>query len=196
MSSTLWDNGARCESDSVVTPIRERMRPGLDQMLGGHLEALRTGDEPCPAERTAMGWLRRLLGLEPRRRGVPGPTPISSARPPAAGRSGHPRPPAPRPATAGRTQAPDPWCDLCDMRRAWCEHGLLDRRARDVVFATRLGNTYHARTDCNALTVPRARSLEGGHGNSRMLSMNRGAARQSGLEPCRICMGASPSGRR
>ena len=65
----------------------------------------------------------------------------------------------------------------------------------DVVYATRLGSTYHSRTDCNALTVPRAKALDAGQGNSRMRHISGQYARADGLEPCRICLGAS-SGRR
>jgi hypothetical protein len=89
-----------------------------------------------------------------------------------------------------------PWCDLCDLDRRFCVHGLEDRRAKDAVFATRLGSTFHLRSDCNALTVPRAMSFDSGGGNSRMTSMSRGKARQRGLDPCRICAGGTAAGRR
>lgn len=146
----------------------------------------------------AMGWLRRLLGLERRQerpRVAPQPPTPRFDSPAPAGPSGPPRE-SPTSSRTPRAPATDPWCDRCDMRREWCEHGLRDRRAGDVVFATRLGSTYHARTDCNALTVPRAKSLETGHGNSRMRQLSRQTARQDGLEPCRICMGGTPSWRR
>ena len=143
-----------------------------------------------------MGWLKRLLGFERKSDATRVPRP-PARRPPAPTTSlkpipgpGSPASPPPR-----RSRARDPWCDFCDMCRDWCEHGHRDRQAGDIVFATRLGSTYHLRVDCNALTVPRAKSLDAGQGNSRMRRISRGTARQDGLEPCRICMGTTPSRR-
>lgn len=108
------------------------------------------------------------------------------------------RTPAPAPPTAARrAKAVQPaWCELCDLDRRFCMHGLEDRRAHDHVYATRLGTNYHLRQDCNALTVPRALSLDAGGGRSRLSSLSRCSARQRGLDPCRICAGGAASGRR
>ena len=166
----------------------------------------------CPSMGTRMG----ILSWWRRRRDPPGPPPTvisapppvpTRSPPPAWGRSAHSSPPtASRPAANQYARPPQVvpapsrsqriWCDLCDLDRRFCVHGLQDRRATDHVFATRLGSTYHLRRDCNALTVPRAMSLDAGSGNSRMLSMTRGSARQQGLDPCRICAGGTASGRR
>lgn len=155
----------------------------------------------------------RGLGAAP----TPNPAPpvrqtTTSPSPPdsytAPGRTRQPAPASPsRPQTPGLNVRPaadrraqtrprqDVWCDRCDLDRRFCVHGLEDRRAMDTVFATRLGSTYHLRQDCNAITVPRARSLALDGGNSRMYSMTRGEARNRGLEPCRICAGATTAHR-
>lgn len=150
-----------------------------------------------------MGWLKRLLGLE-RRTATPPPSPpppppLVVPPPPLTPRSGAQPPPRRGPAGTApspRTARADAWCEHCDMRRDWCVHGHHERQGHDVVFATRMGRTYHSRTDCNALTVPRAMSLDAGQGNSKMRRITRQTARQDGLEPCRICMGATRSGGR
>lgn len=111
--------------------------------------------------------------------------------------------PAPRPKTPTRHREPIQadgsgqriHCELCDMARHSCVHGFQDRRARDLVFATRLGNTYHLREDCNVMTVPRAMSLESGGGRSRLSQITRGSARQKGLQPCRVCAGGKRGAR-
>lgn len=106
------------------------------------------------------------------------------------------RPEAPIKRRPAPKTPPSPWCELCDLDRRFCVHGLEDRRAGEHVYATRLGSNYHLRQDCNALTVPRAASLGAGGGRSRMSSMTRGSARARGLEPCRICAGGTAAGRR
>jgi len=104
-----------------------------------------------------------------------------------------PRAPAHRPPTKPSRIT---WCDLCDLDRRFCVHAWEDRRAKELVYATGLTNTFHSRIDCRELSLPRAATTEAGATSSLLSTITRHDARSRGLDPCRTCLGTAPATRR